>query len=62
MQKEISYNMFAEIYICEILHFIDYEDICETIKYLEMNRTTRFDGEQLVYILIGDAIWLDKEN
>ena len=31
-------------------------------KYLEMNRPTRFQGKQLVYILIGGAIWLDKEN
>ena len=44
--------MFAEIYICEILHFIDYEDLCETIKYLEMNRLAMFQGEKLVYILI----------
>ena len=31
-------------------------------KYLDMNKTTRFQGEQLVYIFIGGAIWLDKEN
>ena len=30
MQKEIRYNMFQEIYICEILIFIDSEDICQT--------------------------------
>ena len=32
------------------------------IKYLEMDRPTRFLGEQLVYILIGGAVWLDKEK
>ena len=32
------------------------------IKYLEMNRPTRFQGEELVYILIGGAVWLDKEK
>ena len=31
-------------------------------KYVEMNKPTRFQGEQLVYILIGGAVWLDKEN
>ena len=31
-------------------------------KYLETNIPTRFQGEQLVYILIGGAVWLDKEN
>ena len=32
------------------------------IKYLVMNRPARFLGEKLVYILIGGAVWLDKEN
>ena len=32
------------------------------IKYLEMNKTKRFKGEKLVYILIGGEIWLYKEN
>ena len=32
------------------------------IKYLEMNIPTRFQGEQLVYILIGGEVWLDKEK
>ena len=32
------------------------------IKYLEMNIPTRFQGGQLVYILIGGEIWLDKEK
>ena len=32
------------------------------IIYLEMNRPTRFQGEKLVCILIGGAVWLDKEN
>ena len=31
-------------------------------KYLEMNKPARFQGEQLVYILIGGIVWLDKEN
>ena len=31
-------------------------------KYLEMNRLARFQGEKLVYILIGGAVWLDKEK
>ena len=31
-------------------------------KYLEMNRPTRFHVDQLVYIVIGGAIWLDKEK
>ena len=30
MHKENSYNMIAEIYICEISLFIDSEYICET--------------------------------
>ena len=29
-------------------------------KYLEMNKPARFQGELLVYILIGGAVWLDK--
>ena len=32
------------------------------IKYLEMNRPTRFQGEKSVYILIGGEGWLDKEK
>ena len=32
------------------------------IKYIEMNRPTRFQGEQLVYILIGGEVSLDKEK
>ena len=32
------------------------------IKYLQMNIPTRFEGEKLVYILIGGAVWLDKEK
>ena len=31
-------------------------------KDLEMNRPSRFKGEQLFYILIRGAIWLDKEK
>ena len=31
-------------------------------KYLEMNRPTRFKGEKLVYILIGEVVCLDKEK
>ena len=42
------------------LHKLD-EVKCRN-KYLEMNKPTRFQGEQLVYIFIGGAIWLDKEN
>ena len=30
------------------------------IKYLEINKPTRFQGKQLFYILIGGAVWLDK--
>ena len=30
MKKLISYTMFAEIYICMIILFIDSEDICDT--------------------------------
>ena len=29
-------------------------------KYLEMNKPARFQGDQLVYILIGGVVWLDK--
>ena len=32
------------------------------IKYLEMKRLARFQGEHLVFILIGGAVWLDKEK
>ena len=32
------------------------------IKYLDMNKPTRFQGEKLAYKLLGGALWLDKEK
>ena len=32
------------------------------IIYLEMNKPTRFQGEKLVYILIGEELGLIKKN
>ena len=62
MKKELG-TIFLQKYTFVRYYFSSIMKIyVRQIKYLEMNRLARFQWEQLVYILIGGAIWLDKEK